>query len=168
VLLEVVVAILIMGIMATTMMPALAGYESNDVLRTSAADAIYQFRQAEMMALTEGQTIQVLFEPTDAYQGAGWTGPGWEICPGVCGNAGVPVLIKTVLPPSINVTAGCYRQRFYAAGYVNWCGSEPAVINIVCMDNQATPTPTAIEIRLTLATGEMTVRPMKGSCNGLS
>lgn len=76
--------------------------------------------------------------------------------------------MKTVLPPTLNVTARCYRQRFYATGYVNWCAGLPAIINIVCIDNQASPTPSAIEVRLVLATGEMTAIGAAGSCNSLS
>ena len=60
------------------LMPALAGYGTNNTMRTAASEALYQFRSAEMMALSEGQTIQVLFEPSDAYAAAGWTGPGWR------------------------------------------------------------------------------------------
>jgi len=166
-LLEVVVVVLIMGLLAMTMMPALAGYQKNNSVRVAAEQALYQFRQAEMMALTEGQIIQVLFEPSDAYAGAGWTGPGWEICAGICGNAGVPVLYKTVLSPTLNVTADCYRQRFFPQGFVNWCSSLPAVIKIVCIDNQASPTPMAIEVKLVLATGEMSAVKASGSCNSV-
>ncbi len=167
-MLELAVVVFVVGLMTTMLMPALAGYGTNNTMRTAASQALYQFRSAEMMALSEGQTIQVLFEPSDAYAAAGWTGPGWEICPGICGAAGVSVLMKTVLPPTLNVTARCYRQRFYATGYVNWCAGLPAIINIVCIDNQASPTPTAIEVRLVLATGEMTEIGAAGSCNSLS
>jgi len=151
-LLEVVVSVLIMGLMVLTMMPAFAGYQTNNSVRAAAYQALSQFREAELMTETTGQPLYVLFEMSDAYQAAGWTGPGWEICQVNGCGAGSKVLFKTVLPPTVGLS-GCYRETFEPQGFISDnCGS--GTVDFLCISNSGS-NPLLIRIEATTATDRL-------------
>jgi len=153
---ELLVTTIITGLLVVTMMPAFAGYQLDSSVRQGVQEALAQFRQAELLALGDDQRVYVLFEPTDAYQGAGWTGPGWEICiVAVCGAAGAEIVYKTVLSPQLFLSDQCYRQTLTPQGFLSdQCGGTSPV-EFICLTNYASANPFVIQIKMMIATEEM-------------
>ncbi len=81
---ELIVVSAFIGIMSGLLMPALQGYEENAQIRTVAIEALTQFRQARMYALSEDQNINVTFQPTGDLPSRGNV-QGWEFCATVAG-----------------------------------------------------------------------------------
>jgi len=166
-LVEAVVSTLIVGILVLLLIPALGrggnstpgGYYSNAMLRTTASQAISDLREAQQLAISENQVINVAFSPSDT----GRATQGWTIT-----NSSGATMFKEGAPSQLNYTSNCYRGWFNPQGsysWVFWCGAQTGTTELICFDSGTPSNPSAIQVMVTFATGQVTIRQKaSGAC----
>jgi len=160
-----VVAILSL-LVVLVMMPSLSGYMQYNPAtgtvtgiageRALAEQIVEMARQAELDALSQGQTMQ------------------WSVC-GDCGTNYIKftepngqTISQVIFDPGLHVTQTCYRGYIQPQGAFLWanppCGSTPATFEVICFDSNTPANPFGIKITVVAATGQV-ISTVVGKCN---
>jgi len=163
---EFMVAVAIIALVVLLMMPSFGGYQTNASVRSAIQTALAQFRQAQTESASEDTPINILFQPSDT-KGSDGNWQGWIFCAqssSGCGS-GAPVILKTAIPNSLNMTANCYRGAYSPSGnYTDSpCNTKTATMEVICVDAGG-PFPYAMDIIVVFATGQLTMQQHNGGC----
>lgn len=150
--LELTIAVALMGLLATLMMPSLQGYQTNSQVRSLAALLVTEARHAESDATTQQQQI------TWWIYGNGGHPQSWVVRQGF----NQTIATGTVNPP-IDLT-GCYRNTFMPNGTVSEAGPCNGNPVLACVDNGQASNPFALEITIADLTEQVSVKQLSGLC----
>jgi len=151
---EIVVASVTIGMLATLLMPALGSYQAQVNLKIwtdrFAADA----REVQQLAVSQNITTTIEVHPVA-------TGEGWDVVQGdrvLWSNGPFPVGLHEI--------GRCLRTLFTPQGTVAWGASEcqPPVATILCLDNHQGLNSINYQVQVTAATAQVMVVRGTGVC----
>ncbi len=150
---EFVVALTLLSLLILLIMPSLMGYQANAQVRSFGEQIVEQTRAAELAAVSTGQWTQYVVADDS---------PPYSI---KFLNSVGTVLSQVNLPPTMHVTAACYKGKFEPQGTANeFCANPNATFNMICFDSNTPSNPLGFIVTVVVATGQV-IGTTRGVCN---
>jgi Tfp pilus assembly protein FimT len=150
---EFIVALTLLSLLILLMMPSLMGYQANAQVRSFGEQIVEQTRAAELAAVSTGQWTQYNVHDDSAPYSIQFL------------NSVGTVLSEVELPPTMHVTAACYKGKFEPQGTANeFCANPNATFNMICFDSNTPGNPLGFIVTVVVATGQV-IGTTRGACS---